>query len=494
VFNFTVGFTTSITASLQIKNVSCNGGNDAAITVTGAGGASPYSYALGTGAFGASNSFTGLTAGSYTVHVRDNNGCLLDSTVNITEPTPLNIDVTNIVNAACFNSSDGSITINVTGGTAPYTYAWSGGVTATTNPTNLAGGTYTVTVTDANGCAATKDIVVGQTPRIFIGIASTQNVSCSGGNDGYIDITVNGGTPPYNYLWSNASTNEDQTNLTAGTYTVTVTDGNGCSLDTTVTLTSPPAITGTLTATSNNVCAGSTDGTATVHGSGGVPPYTYSINGVAFQSDTLFTGLGAGNYAAVIKDATGCSFTTNSITITSGAALSVSYQDAQITLGDSILLEAMLTPTTFRVSQVTWTPTDGLACPTCLNTEAGPRQTTTYNVVVTDSGGCSASTNVTVTVDENFRVMVPNVFSPNGDGNNDYFSFYAFGTEKIEVHIFNRWGSLVYYNPNQLPRANGWDGNFKGKEAQSGTYVYVLDILFANGEQRQQTGSITLLR
>ena len=165
-----------------------------------------------------------------------------------------------------------------------------------------------------------------------------------------------------------------------------------------------------------------------------------------------------------------------------------------ITKGESGQLVADLYPDNAVLTDISWTPATGLSCTNCLEPVASPEDTTEYTVTIVSDNGCSATTTVTVYVDDNFRAFIPNIFTPNGDGQNDYFSFYTFGAVRTEVKIFNRWGAQVYYNPDQPSASNGWDGQFSGEDAPEGTYVYVIEILFANDEERQFTGSVTLIR
>jgi gliding motility-associated-like protein len=260
-------------------------------------------------------------------------------------------------------------------------------------------------------------------------------------------------------------------------------------------ITQPPVITASLSTSGSIVCSGTSNAILVVSASGGIPPFQYSIDGFNFQVSDTFMNAGSGTYTGFVRDAIGCTVATNSVTISEANSIGIDYIDQEITLGESIQMEATLLPPGLNVASISWTPADGLSCTDCLAPVASPRQTTTYTVTITDSAGCTATTDVTITVNENFRVLTPNIFTPNGDGNNDFFSFHSFGAEIVEVRIFNRWGAQVYYNANQPEGdGNGWDGTFNGKESPEGTYVFTLNITFANSEIRQQTGTITLVR
>lgn len=493
-FTFTIGNTNTIGLAATHTDIVCFGDSTGTITAVGSTGSAPYQYSLNAGTLVSSGNFTNLGGGTYLVRVQDSNGCQKDTSIVIAQPTELVVTVVSITPASCFNVNNGAIDIDVVGGTGTYTYNWSGGLAATQDQTNIAGGSYTVTVTDASGCTATASAVVGQSPPIFLNVASVQNVTCSGANDGIVDITVNGGTPPYTFVWNTAATTEDINNLPGGSYSVTVTDANGCSETIASVVTESPALIINATITGAVTCAGGSDATLTITVNGGTAPYSYTLNGAAYQVDSVFNNLTPGAYVVSVRDAQGCVTSTAAISIADGDIFTLSYADIEVTLSEQDTLFGVLNPSSTVLASISWSPQTGLSCSDCLSPVASPAETTLYTVTATDTNGCTVITSVTVYVNTDFRVAMPNIFSPNGDGNNDDFRFYSFGAEITEVRIFNRWGSQVYYNPNQLSETAGWDGTHNGDEAPEGTYVYVIDVVYANGEKRQATGSITLIR
>jgi gliding motility-associated-like protein len=306
-------------------NVLCFGNSTGAVTVTGNGGTTPYQYQIGSGAFQSSGTFSGLAAGSYTLTVKDANNCTSTVNVTISQPSgPLGGNITSQTNVLCFGNSTGAVTVVATGGTSAYQYKiGSGSFQANGSFTGLAAGAYVVTIQDANGCSTTVNVTITQpSAPLSASIGSQTNVLCFGQSTGSVTIAVAGGTSAYQFKLGNGSYGSGSTfsGLAAGSYVVTVQDANGCTTTVNVTITQPStAVAATLGSQTNVLCFGNASGAATVVGSGGVAPYTYSINGGSFQSSATFTGLNAGTYSLTVKDANGCSSSVN-VTITQPAA------------------------------------------------------------------------------------------------------------------------------------------------------------------------------
>ena len=295
--------------NIAVSDVSCNGGNDGAIDITPSGGTAPYSYSWSNGS--TTEDISGLIAGTYSITLADSLGC--DTTINIVvnEPEQLVATISSTTQPSCNGNNNGSATVSVTGGTAPYTYLWVNGQTNAT-ATNLAEGIYDVTVTDANNCTTTTQagIVNPITLTVSADVTSdfnSEDVSCFGAGNGVATATPSGGTAPYTYLWSNGQTGSVASNLFAGTYIVTAADANGCSSTDTIQVVNPTQLTAVIENTSSVSCAGVANGSATVNVTGGVAPYTYSwANG---QTTQTATGLAFGIHQVTVVDANGCSQT-----------------------------------------------------------------------------------------------------------------------------------------------------------------------------------------
>ena len=360
-------------------NVLCFGNNTGSIDLTVTGGTGPYTYAWSnnTTAQDPSN----LIAGAYTVTVTDANGCTATATVTITQPAFALVATTTQVMIACFGGSTGSVNMTPTGGTAPYTYVWTGGSTAQ-SAIGVPAGTYTVVVTDANGCTTTISATITQ-PQAPLSLATTQvNVLCFGNSTGSIDLSPSGGTPGYTYAWSNNSTIQDPLNLIAGTYTVVVTDANGC-IDTTSVIITQPQSGLSLSSTQVNVlCFGNNTGAINLTVAGGTAPYTYAWSNNTTAQDP--SNLIAGVYTVTVTDANGCTATL-SITITQPAtavSISTTVQNILCLNGTGSINSSPAG----GVSPYTYSWSNQATTQNITNLQAG-----NYTVTVTDANGCTAN-------------------------------------------------------------------------------------------------------
>jgi hypothetical protein len=371
-----------LTASTTQVNVSCFGGNNGSINLTVGGGTTPYSFNWGGGIV--SEDRTGLTAGTYTVTVTDANFCTTVTAVTITQPTILTSSATQ-VNVSCFGGNNGSIDLTVGGGTAPYSFNWGAGIVSE-DRTNLTAGTYTVTVTDGNSCTTVTSVTITQ-PTAITATTVSGNVSCFNGNNGFINLTVSGGTVPYSFNWGAGITSEDRTGLTAGTYTVTVTDGNGCTLTRSATITQPSVL-GATTTQVNVSCFGGNNGAVNLTVTGGTTPYSYNWTGGVNTEDR--TGLSAGTYSVTVTDANFCT-TVTAVTITQPAQLSASNTFTNISCFGGTNGSVNLT-VTGGTQPYAFNWSNGRTTEDINTLSAG-----TYTVTVTDLNGCSITSTAVIT-------------------------------------------------------------------------------------------------
>jgi hypothetical protein len=384
-------------STVSHTNVSCNGGNNGTATVNATGGSQPYTYLWSPGGATTQTAF-GLSAGTYTSTVTDQSGCTTVSTVTINEPAAIviSLDVTNIT---CNGETSGGINSTVEGGVTPYTYSWNTIPEQTTaGISTLVAGDYALTVTDANGCTATETATVAEPAELTASTLQT-HVSCNGGNNGSATVQPVGGTTDYTYSWN---TNPEQTtstaiNLEAGTYDVTVTDANGCSVTESATITEPPLLAVSTTATPED--CGQANGTATATVIGGTGNYTYSWNSNPVQTTDIAIGLLSGTYTVTVTDENACS-ATSVINVPNAGGLNAEANGTNVSCFGGNNGTA-----TLGVS--------GGTQPYLFSWDTNPVQTTqsvteltagTYTATVTDNVGCEFSATVTITEPEELTV------------------------------------------------------------------------------------------
>jgi len=383
-----------------ISNVVCAGQANGSAYVLASGGTAPYSFSWNTVPVQTNDTATNLTGGTYIVTVTDALGCVQTASVTITQPSlPLTATVTTQVNVACFGGSTGSVTITANGGTPAYTYSLNGGTPQASGTfLNLSAGSYTVTVTDASNCTFDLPFTIGQpAAALTVSITSQTNVACFGQATGSATAAAAGGTGPYAYTWltTPVQTSATAINLPAGTYTVNVVDALGCLGSTSVTITQPAnALSGTITSQTNVTCFSALSGSVTVTGSGGTPPYQYSINGGPLQVSGTFNNLAAGSYTVIVMDANNCIFPVL-VTITQPASALTAAITSQTNIACSGQSTGSATVTASGGTSpytYSWNTFPVQTTPTISNLSAG-----TYIVTVTDALGCTATATATIT-------------------------------------------------------------------------------------------------
>ena len=305
--NFCVVSPCSGTLSSTTVEENCFGDDNGSITVSVTGGSAPFTYDIGSGAQ-ASGTFNGLAQGTYTVTVTDNGACVSTIDVVLSGPSAFTATSTSI-NETCPGSADGSIIVTATGGTTAYLYSSDCGVStqATGSFTGLGAGIYCVLTEDANGCQVTENVTL-TTGTGVTATSTITDISCNGLTDGEIQVVPTNGTAPFTYdIGSGAQTSDTFTGLGDGNYTIDIVDGNGCTGQTTGTVSEPTALTASTTSTDEIF---GNDGSIDVTAAGGTPPYTYSWTGPNGYTSTVEdpTNLESGDYTVTITDANGCTF------------------------------------------------------------------------------------------------------------------------------------------------------------------------------------------
>ncbi len=374
-------------------NVSCNGGSNGAVTVTASGGTGALSYSWSPSG-GSAATATGIVAGTYTCTITDANSCSGIQTVTVTQPLAITSSISSQTNVSCNGGSNGAVTVTASGGTGALSYSWSpsGGTAATA--TGLVAGTYTCTITDANTCSRTQTANVTQpSTSVSVSLSTQTNVTCLGAATGQAIVTATGGTGTLSYSWSPASGTTSTANaLTAGTYTCTVTDANGCSAQQTVNITQPATgITTSISSLTNVSCNGGSNGTATISASGGTGTLSYSWAPSGGTAATA-SGLAAGTYSCTVSDASTCS-RVQTVTVTQPAALasSISSQaNVSCNGGSNATVTVSASGGTGTLSY-SWSPSGGSSA-TAAGLSVG-----NYTCTITDANTCSRTQTVTVT-------------------------------------------------------------------------------------------------
>ena len=367
---------------------SCNGGNNGTATVNTSGGTPPFTYSWNTTPVQTTQTATGLAAGPYMVTVTDSTGCMFTTTITVTEPSPvLPISVSQF-NVSCSGLCDGSADIAMSGGNAPYSYAWTGSSSITSSATNLCAGPVSVMVTDATGCTGTQTFLITDPGPITLASSST-DATC-GMSDGSASVVAGGGVGNFTYSWN---TNPVQTTPTAsglgvGLYVVTVTDGNMCTNNDTVQVFNPNAPTATSTATPVS-CFGGTNGTATGSASGGTGTLVYSWNTTPPQATPALNNLPAGYYTLTVTDSLGCQVVT-AANVTQPPQLILAIAGFPETCATLCNGQAVVIPSGGTGNyNILWSNNDTTAssnglCPG------------NYSVNITDANGCAASASTSV--------------------------------------------------------------------------------------------------
>ncbi|MEP7264710.1 MAG: gliding motility-associated C-terminal domain-containing protein, partial [Bacteroidota bacterium] len=548
----------ALTNTMVVTDIACTGNTTGAIQTQVLGGTSPYVYQWSNGT--SSASISNVVSGIYIFTVTDAHGCIQTDSATVAQPAAAIQATATPQNLHCTGDHSGAVNLNVTGGTGNYHYHWNNNAT-TMNISGLNAGSYTVTVTDANNCSSVQTVQIAQPQQMLVVGSTVSNVSCFGMNNGSVTLNITGGDPAYNILWSNGGTSNALNNLSPGVYSVSVTDGNGCVVNSSYNLLQPTAtLNMTATATASS-CLQGTAGAVHTTMSGGTQPYQYLWNtgGTSSSLNNIY----AGTYTVTATDVNGCS-AMQSITINDQSVLNLNQSGpVEICVGTTTTLSVTAIPgvqyqwyfnnvpligattssfttpaagtysltattpcgnytsTPVRVvtrslgtlsisnsfiicpgekvqliagggSTYAWTPISGLSNPHIPNPVAAPKRTTEYTVTVTDDFGCKATASVTVSVLCD-TLDVPNGFSPNNDGTNDYFvidglSQYPDNT----LYIYNRWGNLVY---KMHEYDNRWDGTsnvngiYMSRTLPNGTYYYILDL--AN-DQKPLNGFVVL--
>lgn len=443
-----------------------------------------------------------LPGETYFVTATDQQGCSAVQEILIPDREPLTGFFTNVIHPLCHGDATGEAIVNGDGGTEPYHYLWSPNKPDQTNPIaqDLPADRYVVTVTDINNCQDIVELELTDPPAI-VSTLLPEHVACFGASTGSIALTATGGKAPLTYLWDNGQTTSAATALNAGYHKVTITDGNGCvQIDSTL-VRQPGSAPDALLNIVPTDCYGGSDGRIEINGSGGTPPYQYTLGNRPWNGSPLQIGLKAGNYLPRIQDANGCITElplTNvpepdPVAIDLGAALTIE-------LGSNTQINAQVSNAHLPLETISWQAADSvwLSCLDCLQPEVRNLLfENTFELYVVDSKGCTGEAALTISVDKPRKVYVPTGFTPNEDHANDALMVHGQSSAHIlDFRIFDRWGELVYRAQDFYANDEQavWDGTLRGKPMQPDVYVWVLEVEYLDGVKEVLHGQTTLIR
>ena len=502
----TISQPSQLSLNVTTSDLSCFGYNDGSITANCSGGSPVYLYYWS--GPGSGNIAENLPEGAYAVTITDSHNCsIIQSNIIINSPTQIVI-LPSSTNPLCFNASNGSISTTVSGGTPGYTYLWTGGA-STSTLSNIGAGIYELTVTDVTGCfSVISDTLIQPEQLLIDSTISNLNMLCFGENSGSITPFVSGGTPTYNYLWSNDSTSLSIQNISAGNYTLTISDMNGCTLSQTYTVTQPSQLQ-INEVISDITCNNSNDGSISVSPSGGTP--TYQILWSNNSTSNSISNLTQGIYGVTITDINNCVISdtnlviTNPILLTSsvlntvnpdcyngnngsinisvlGGTPSYTYlwsngstnqnldnvvaNSYSVTITDSngcttVISEILNNPaalsasynvdtSSFNLGEIYLSPTGGNPPYTYLWSNNATSQDLLnlqngiYYFTITDANNCLYSDSALI-LNPEMPLIIPSVITPNNDGKNDDFEIKNIELyQSVSVEVYNRWGDLLF--------------------------------------------------
>ena len=454
-----------------VVNSSCLGACTGSIDIAISGGSPGYTTLWSDGSSG--SNVSSLCPGNYSVAVTDIVGCVSVQGYSISNSPEIIFSSPNLSNPKCFNDCNGSITAVCSGGSLPFTYSWSPSTSTVPLSSNLCFGTHTVIITDIQGCIATQTYALTN-PAALGYTASILSPTCSSAPNGSIGITPFGGTPSYSYSWTGGATSSLQNllNIASGTYSLSMSDANGCKKDTFIVVTSTLVV-NAIAGRDTTICFGNyiLDGSKS---SGGANYDWLNLPSLSSISNSLVTTVtpSVGTSTYVLLAVNGVCMDSDTIQVTVNALPIV---DAGPFVSVPIYVATQIggSPTSLTGISYTWTPNFGaLDNSNSANPIATNTVTTQYTVTVTDVNGCTNFDTVTVSIYP--HINISSGFTPNADGKNDVWIIdYLSEFPNNVIEIYNRWGELIFYSQGY---AIPFDGKYKGKDLPVGTYYYVIDL------------------
>ncbi len=466
-YSFNITQPPAVTLTVTKTDLTCGNVCNGTASVSASGGLGPFTYSWSPSG-GTAAQATGLCAGDYTCTVTNNGNCINTITVNIATPPTLTATPTQ-TNLICNNACIGAINLNPSGGTGAYSYSWSPSVSTGSTATSLCAGAYTFTLGDALGCRFSNTVTITEPPSLTLTATST-SVTCNGACDGSITPTVTGGTAPYTFTLqspsSTVTTLPPYNSLCPATYTVRVTDANGCLITRTISITQPNPITVNIT-TVSPTCNGLCNGSITAIPSGGTAPYSFTLQSSSstITTNPPYTNLCAGSYTLITGDARGCT-RTHTINLTQPNPISLTLNATPINCANQCNA-SISTVVNGGTPVFTFTWSSGGTGSSINNQCVG-----VHTATVTDANGCQASASVSV--------VAPPALTVNITPTNPNCNSQCTGIATTSVT-----GGTPNYTINL---SNGSSGNVINGLCQG---VYTATVTDFNGCTQTQTVAIT---
>ena len=433
--------------------------------------------------------FNATDDGIYDVVGIDTNGCAVTDEIDLVFGETIVFDLGD--NETLCDNATIALTPDLQGANP----SWQDGSTDATFTVSEPG-VYTLTL-DNDGCLSSDSILVEYFPPIAVNAVGT-DILCANDCNGSVETTPSGGSGVgYQIVWSTGSTADMIEDLCPDEYGVTITDSNNCTAEASAIVNAPDPLAMTLTI-EHVECAGDMDGFIEVASvSGGVTPYSYSFNSEPFGNEMGIFELNGGIYEVAVQDANDCLIEETVVINEPYEFIIHAGPDVEMQLGDSTQFNAQVIPYIDQI--ISWSPPDFLNCTDCLDPTLCPTNTMLYLLTVTDpNSGCFLVDSILVTVDKKRNVYIPNAFSPNDDGANDFFTIYGgLGVSRImEFKVFDRWGEMVFENYDFQPNnyKQGWDGTFKDENMNPALFVYYAKVEFKDGVTILYEGGVNLIK
>lgn len=487
-----------------LKNVTFCLGDTLTINVNPIGGVPPYSFLWGNGLRTSEIKFIPPKDTFLVLNVSDNCKRELLDTIRITRKIPPQAKISGIVDICPGALAEIPVVFN---GKSPFSFTWKADSLPAVQVVNQINNDYLIK-TGANGKIQILAFSDGECDGEFQGLAeirhfnlqtitSSNAVSCTNGKDGKIVVAVSGGSPPYQFNWSNGLPDlPNPSGLGKGMYTVTIVDVNNCKTSAEAEIIEPVPLTPLVFD-----CSQFTSNSLQIGNSGGIPPYSYSVNlGSSFKNESIFNDLMPGKpYSLIIRDNNGCTLEQDFIMPALYVKMIQLPPAIKLSFGDKAVLQPQINIPASLIKSLSWSPEFNLSCYQCLSPEILADKGGLLRVQITNIFNCTESVVTQITVNNTLAVFVPSVFSPNGDGINDFMTVFADGEQVKEIksfQIYNRYGEMVFKKEGFQPNDEylGWNGTKSDIKLSNDTYLYSMVLILKNGGEFFQQGSFMLLR